>query len=382
MTKLGVRFAAALLAAVSSGAAASTSGTCTITDVAPGVALGGPGPQKLLPLSDAVGVEMPVTFDETTGAFSMSQDVWASRFGSAGATSDTGFGGNATEILIMPPGTVTGTIDAAGDITLPRFPFTFGTDYCPAPNNRYPVVANLDAGSQFLTLGPAATELHGVALDFTTGLVTLVGGGTIPGTCATGPIITFLTLTCRMSPIPDKTKLPPPPSLAKPTGLARIGKPLPTTPPSKPDKGDILTLGATLTPGVAGKLDFTANVFIRLADASGTDRIIVEAPAGTLAAKGKSFQVVDRPPGKTGVDPDGTVIQVLTGQKANGTVTAATGGLIRFTPGKKGVKLQTKLQGLDLSPLTGAGQIAVAVGPYTATAPFTVTGKGKSRRLR
>jgi hypothetical protein len=374
--------AAALVAAASSTALASTSGTCTITDVAPGVAAGGPGPQKLLPIAEAVGVAMPVTFDEATGAFSMSQDVWASMFGSAGATSDTGFGGHATEILIMPPGTVTGTIDAAGNITLPSFPFTFGTDYCPAPNNRYPVVANLDSAPQFLTLGPAVTELHGAALDFATGLVTLVGGGKILGTCATGPIITFLTLTCRMNPVPDKAKLPPAPALLKLQGSAAIGKPLPATPPSKPDKGDVLTLDTTVVPGVAGKLDFTANTFIRLADPTGTDLVVVEAPAGTLSAKGKSFQVLDRPPGKNGTDPDGAVIQVLMGQKATGTVTAATAGLIRFTPGKKGVKLKATLQGLDLSTLTGSGELAVAVGPYTATAPFTVTGKGRHLRLR
>ncbi|HLK13150.1 MAG TPA: hypothetical protein VKW76_17365 [Candidatus Binatia bacterium] len=363
-----------LLAALSVGPAAqgATSGTCTISNVGPRVEAGGPGPLALPPFGGADGFAMPVTFDETTGAFSMNQAAWAAAFPN-GVGNDTGFGGNATEILSMPQAvTVTGTIDSAGDITLPGFPLTLGTAFCPPPNNSYPIVANFDSAPQFLTLGPAPVEVQGAALNFTTGQVSLKGAGLIPGTCATGPIITSVTMTCTLAPIPDRTKLPAPPTLTKVSGSGRIGKPLPATQPSKPAKGDVLSLAAQLSPG-GMSFDFTANVFLSLTGSNGKALVTVEIPAGSLSPKGKGYQVVDS---------SGTVIAVLAGQKANGAVLATTGGTVRFKRGKKGFALQAHLQGLDLSTLSGAGQMAVAVGPYTATAPFTATGKGKSRRLR
>ena len=369
-----------LVALTTGPAIAATSGTCTITSVAASIAGGGPGSLLLPPVTSATGLAMPVTFDETTGAFSMSRDAWASTFGSGGAEEPTGFGSGSDYFLIMAPGTITGTLDSGGNVVLPGFGFTFATDVCQPPNNSYPLLADLDSGLQFLTLGLTPVEAHGTALDFATGSVTLMGADVIPAPCLTSPLVSAMTLICTLSPIPDKTKLPPPPALTKLTGLAKIGKPLPPTQPSTPDKGDVMRLGGKLAPGAA-KLDFTVDVFIRIADASGNDLVLVEVPAGKLTPKGKGFQVVDRPPGKNGTDPDGIVIQVLVGQKANGTVTSATAGTIRFTVSKKGIQIKGLLQGLDLSALSKSGTATVAVGPYAMTAPFTVHGAGKSRRI-
>lgn len=359
-----------LVALAAGPAVAATSGTCTITSVAASITAGGPGNLPLPPIAVANGLAMPVTFDETTGAFSMSRDVWANTFGPLGGEAPTGFGPN--DFLIMAPGTITGTIDAAGDVTLPGFGFTFSTDACQPPKNSYPLLTNLDSGLQILTLGLTPVEVQGAALDFATGSVTLKGADVIPAPCLTSPLVSAMTLTCTLNPIPTQSKLPPPPALTKLGGLARIGKPLPSTPPSKPDKGDLLALSGTLKAGAA-KLDFAADVFLRLADAGGNDLVLAEVPAGKLGRKGKGYQVTDS---------TGTVIEVLIGQKSSGAISSATAGTVRLTPGKKGMRLQARLQGLDLSGLTGSGQATIAVGPYTATAPFTVAGKGKSRRLR
>jgi hypothetical protein len=353
--------AAILLTAISApGVAMATSGTCTITNIASHIAGGGPGVLDLPPVSRAAGIALPVTFDEANGTFSLTRDVWASTFGPTGAEAPTGFGPGSDYFLIMTPGTVTGTIDAGGNITLPGFPFTFSTDVCEPPKNTYGLTTTLETGLQILTLGPTPVEVHGTALDFSTGSVELFGAGVIPAPCLTSPLVSGINLTCTLSPIPDRSKLPAAPKVTKVTGVGKLGKPLPATQPSKPDKGDVLTLNGVLTPGGA-KLDFTSTVIIRVTDSAGTDLIFVEVPTGTLARKGKAYVVND---------PGGSVLTVLIGQKSNGPVSSTTGGTVRFTQVKKTVKLAAKLQGLDLSGLNKTGQATIAVGPYTLTAPF------------
>jgi len=367
---IGLALGALLLAAIGPGVARATSGTCTVTNVAASIETGGPGGLRLPPATVANGLAMPVELDEATGAFSLSRDTWAAMFGAAGAEAPTGFGGNY--FLIMAPGAVAGTIDAAGNITLPGFTFTFSTDVCEPPKNSYPVLTNLDSALQFVTLGLTSVTIQGAALDFSTGVVTLKGADEIPAPCLTSPLVAALTLTCQLSPLPDRTKLPPAPTLTKLAGVGKIGKPLPTTPGGKPDKGDVLTLGATLTSGAA-KFDFTQTVFIRLGDMSGNDLVVVDVPAGKLTRKRNGFQVTDT---------NGTVIEVLVGQKSSGPVSATTGGTLRFTQGKKGVlKMHARLQGLDLSGLSPSGSATVAVGPYAMTASFAVRGGGKRRLL-
>jgi hypothetical protein len=356
-----------------SSIAAATSGTCTVTGAAPHVRAGGPGnldlPSVNLPPG---GVPLAVEFDEATGAFSLSRDAWFAVFGPNGAQGPTGFGPN--DFLIMAPGTVNGTIDAAGNITLPGFEFTFGTDFCPPPDNVYPITSNLDSGLQFVTIGPTPVELQGTALDFSTGGVTLFGGALLLTACgAPGGLVTGMSLTCTLNPIPDQSKLPPAPAVTKLGGLVKIGKPLPSTPPAKPDKGDILTLTGALSPGAA-KLDATVAVFIEIADANATNLVVLEVPAGKLVQKGKTLQVTDT---------DGSAIMVLTGQKSSGAVSSATGGSIRFTQAKKkSLKLHARIQGLDLAGLKGSATATVALGPYALTHALTVKGTGNTRHLR
>jgi hypothetical protein len=352
---------AILLMAISApGVAMATSGTCTITNIASHIAAGGPGILDLPPVSRAAGIALPVEFDEASGTFSLTRDVWASTFGPAGAEAPTGFGPGSDYFIIMTPGTVTGTIDSGGNITLPGFPFTFSTDVCEPPKNTYGLTTNMESGLQILTLGPTPVEVQGKVLDFSTGSVELFGASVIPAPCLTSPLVSGINITCTLSPIPNQSKLPAAAKMTKVTGVGKLGKPLPATQPSKPDKGDLLTLNGVLTPGGA-KLDFTSTVIIRVADSAGTDLVFVEVPAGQLAHKGKAYVVND---------PKGSVLTVLIGQKSNGPVSSTTGGTVRFTQTKKTVKLAAKLQGLDLSALNKTAQTTIAVGPYTLTAPF------------
>ena len=349
-----------LMAISAPDVAMATSGTCTITDIASHIAGGGPGVLDLPPVSQAVGLAMPVEFDEASGTFSLTRDVWANRFGPAGAEAPTGFGPGSDYFLIMTAGTVTGTIDAGGNITLPGFSFTFSTDVCEPPKNTYGLTTNLDTGLQILTLGPTPVEVQGKALDFSTGSVELFGADVIPAPCLTSPLVSGINLTCTLSPIPDQSKLPAAPKVTRLAGVGKLGKPLPTTQPTKPDKGDVLTLKGALAPGGA-KLDFTSRVIIRVADGTGTDLLFVEVPSGKLVHKGKAYVVKDT---------NGSVLTVLIGQKSNGPVSSTTGGTLRFTQTKKSVKLAAVLQGLDLTGVSSTAQVTIAVGPYTLTAPF------------
>jgi hypothetical protein len=269
----------------------------------------------------------------------------------------------------MSAGTVSGTIDAGGNVTLPKFAMAFATDFCPPRSPDYPIVPDLETGTQFRFVpGQQVFALEGVALDFTTGTLTLEGQDIIPSACgAPGAILSGLRLTCTLAPIPDRSQLPPPPTLTKPAGKAKIGKPLPSTPPKKPDKGDTLTLKIRLagwpTLDLAGE-----DTYARVANGDG-DLVVLRVPAGKFGTRGKKSQVRDT---------DGSAIQVLTGHKQS----AGFGGTITLATAKGGATLKLRVQGLDLGRLSGAASLTIAIGPHSATAAVTATGSGKSRRLR
>ncbi len=354
---------AAVLAVATASVASATTGTCTVSKAAAAIAVGGPGAQSLPPLGVAVGVKLPVTFDEATGTFSLSRDPWATQFGADGATGGTGFG--PTYSLIMNAGTVSGTIDASGNITLPGFPFAFGTTACnTTPPTVYPLTANVEASEQFVPFGRDPAVLHGTPLDFTTGAVTLVGGGEIDS-CIAGPLVTALLFTCTLDPIPDKTKLPAPPAVAKVSGTVKIGKV--SSPPSQSDKGDVLTVNVRIVPGAA-VFDYTQALFIQVTDTGKNTVAFLEVPAGKLAKAGKRFQVTDS---------DGSAIDALIGRKLPST----PGGTIRIVAGKKATVLKARVQGLDLAAVSGSGTATVALGPYALAHDFAVRGSGKRRRL-
>jgi hypothetical protein len=209
--------------------------------------------------------------------------------------------------------------------------------------------------------GKSPTEVQGKALDFSTGSVELFGADVIPAPCLSSSLVSGINLTCTLSPIPDQSKLPAAPKVTRLVGVGKLGKPLPATQPSKPDKGDVLTLKGVLAPGAA-KFDFTSRVIIRVADSTGTDQVFIEVPAGKLVHKGKAYVVND---------PNGSVLTVVTGQKMSGTVSSTTGGTVRFTQAKRSVKLVAVLQGLDLSGVDGTAQATFVVGAYTLPASFS-----------
>jgi len=361
---LGALVAAVLLHGLPR-AVGAVSGACTITSAISTNNLDLP-----FDVSIASGLAMPVEFDAPSGTFSMKRDAWSAEFGPDGAQFETGFGPHG--FLIMDPGTVSGTIDAAGNVTLPGFAMAFATDFCPPRSPDYPIVPDLATGLQFRFVTGQIFPTEGVPLDFTNGTLTLEGQDIIPAACgAPGPLLSGLRLTCTLMPIPDRTQLPPAPSLAKLGGKAKIGRPLPVTPPRKPDKGDVLALKARLA-GWPSPLDLSGEDFYaRLAGGDG-DIVLLRVAAGRFQVKGKRTEVRDT---------DGTAIQVVTGHKESGPVSAAPGGMITFVTDRRGTALKFRVQGLDLGRLSGSASATIAVGPHSATADITVQGSGKNRRL-
>jgi len=367
-----------LLAALPAVARA-TSGTCTIGSfftIIDNIAVGP------FPVSVATGVAMPVEFDETNGAFSVKRDAWSSAFGATGAAFLTV---GIHSFIIMFPGTVNGTIDRVGTVPLPNFVSVFATAY-QEPPPRYTVAPNLTTGLQFATVGGTLYAHQGVKLDTSTGDITLEGVDVIGAAVGTpGATLSGYRFTCRLSPIPNLANLPASaggghgsaaaPSLAHPKGKGRIGKPLPSTPPAKPDKGDVLVLKTQVDPGGA-TLDLAGqDFFLRLGP------LTLHVAKGNFKKSGSVFRVVDNPPDKSGKDSDGTIIEAIAGQKTNGAVSSALGGTISLTEGKKATVLALHVQGLDLSGLSGTATLTVAVGPYSASKDVTVRGGGKSRKF-
>lgn len=361
-----IGFTVLLLVVAMHSAVHATEGTCTITHATSA---------NNLNLTFAIpvvnGLVMPVSFDEASGTFSMSRDAWSSQFGANGATFATGFGPDG--FLILGPGTVTGTIDAGGNVVLPDFALAFATDFCPPRSPDYPLSPNLTTEAQFLEVTGQTFSTTGVPLDFSTGSLTLEGQDVIPSACgAPGALLSGLRLTCTLSPIPNQASLPPAPTLAATGGKAIIGKPLPTTPPTKPVKGDVLTLKTKLEGWVAPPVDFGRDVHVNLATGDGTV-VLLHVPAGKLQTKGKKAFVKDT---------DGTSIVVVTGHEANDTVSAAFGGTVTFISGKKGIVLKVRVLGLDLQGVTGPLTLAVAVGPRSATVAVNANGTGKVRKIK
>jgi hypothetical protein len=105
--------------------------------------------------------------------------------------------------------------------------------------------------------------------------------------------------------------------------------------------------------------------------------VLLKVPAGKFQAKGSGFAFVDKAPGKSGTDKDGTNLVVYQGQKSNGAVSSAIAGTIKVAKRKGALNVTAKLQGLDLGALSGAGTLVLQVGPYTLTANVTLSGNGK-----
>jgi hypothetical protein len=369
MRTTAVLLAVLLLLSAAPGPVRAGQGTCTITNLITIDDLDLP-----FPIPIANGVAMPIEFDEAAGTFSMARDVWSAQFGPGGAPFLVGFG-SIQGFIVMSAGNVQGTIDTAGNVTLPGFPMAFATDACMPRSPDYPIAPDLASQTQFTANLGRVFRLHGDPLDFNTGKLHLVGEDLIPAAClAPSGLLVGLDLTCTLTPIPDRTKLPQAPVIRKIAGKARIGNPLPAAPPAKPDKGDLLALTTELVNWKAPIDAVGEDVYVRLAPlGDGPDFVMLRVPAGKFQPKGK--KVVVR-------DADGTAIEVVTGHKKTDTVSAAFGGTITFVTGKKTTNVKLSILGLDLGALTAGGTVTVAVGPRSATAPLTVRGSGKNRKLR
>jgi hypothetical protein len=387
---------AVILAAVVPGAAQAVSGTCRISsflNTNPNLGLDFPVPV-------ANGLEMPIEFDEGAGTFSMQRDAWAARFGTAAGgpyscsvtrtqpcsrldpdltveecsppacptcqppTSDDAevcaAGAQFSTVgirsyLLMTPGTVTGTIDRAGHVTLAGFEQSFMTEF-EKPLRPITDRPTVSTGIRQTSLGPETYVSEGVALDFATGDVTIAGNDLLFGAPGSGGTnVNGLRMTCRLNPIPVPANLPAAPAL-KAAGKV---------------KGETLTLAGKLTPGkTALTLDGTQDLFVRLA-AGGETRVLVFVPSGKFSLRGRKLTATE-PPGTEG---NGTNVKALAGRKGSGESKAPVGGKVTVTAGKKFAKLALKVEGLDLSGFTGAGTaVTVVVGTQNATDAVAVSG--------
>lgn len=355
--------AAGLILAVSGGVRATT-GTCTILDLhQPSLNLDF---DFTVPIADDLA--MPVEFDEAAGTFAMQRDAWSQRFGDTGAQYDTLNGIHG--FLTMRPGTVGGTMDAAGNVTLPRFAVEISTDFesLVDPSVQHlthiPIMPPMSTGITQTTIGGQPWASEGVALDFTTGVLTLAGTDVLRNAAGSNSDnASGMLLRCGLSPIPARTRLPRAPAL-RVRGTVKAGA---------ADKGDALALQGKLRAGKTPlAIDPAADLFIRLA-AGGHETALLLVPAGTLVRKGHTLRVTDA---------DGTHIHVLVGRRSLGAAgSAPTAGTVTLRVGKRSAAIAANVHGLGLAAFVGAASVTVAAGAQVATAPAAVRGSGAVRRF-
>ncbi len=383
-------FAAAVAVASLVSVAQATSATCTITKfIQPNLNLG-----LNFGVPNGIGFALPVEFTEGSGAFSVSQHTWFEQFGQPGLQFNT-VDSDIHGFLSMPDGTVAGTADGNGEIALPSFPFTQTTDYLcdtcdpmnPETYTYFPVTGvDLMTGLQFRVLSGKSYVVEGTPIDFTAGSVELYGVGFLAGAPGgPGTNLSGVDITCTLSPIPSQTALPSGPTIAKITGKLKVD----SGALKDGGKGDALTLKAALTPG-ATPFDLTgASPFILRV---GGVTLLVQPNAFTV--KGKKLLVKRDDTCKikkgatSGVCRANTAttctkvadcaglakLEVVEGQKVTAGATSLVSGQLLVANGKKGATVTLKLQGLDLSTVTGAQTVRLAIGRANARKAVTVSG--------
>ena len=365
--------------------ARATTGTCTITSMAQ------INPYPLgftFPMPIATGFAIPVEFDEAAGRFTIHHDAWRAQFPDLGAEFNTI--GGVHGYLQFDPGETVGTIDASGLIALPGFGVTNSTDF-ESPPPVLPVVGHdVSTGPVVKTISTVSRAVVGVPVDFATGKVVLVGLGLIVGAPGGGGTnMAGFRMACTLSPIPDASLLPPGAALAKVKGKAKRDK----KPFEHGSKADQLTLKATVTPGPTPLvLDGTQSLVLGIS-VGGAETVTVYVAAGDFRKKGKKIVVTRDDTCKikknatTGVcRNDGSTcesfsecagdpaLQVLAGRKEEGDAQSQLGGTITLKPGKGGTSvLSAKIQGLDLSTVSGNVDLTVAIGPVSAGAQAAVS---------
>jgi hypothetical protein len=338
--------ALALVAVLVAAPAHALDTTCTIAqvDVAgtfPFNAIGGSG------------LALPVHIDEASGAFSLDRTPWDASYGANGLEFNVGFGG-VHGFLSLGSGAVQGTIDGAGQIVLPAFACRFGTDYLP-PITMVDLDPTISTGLQVAALGGENRAFEGVALDFTSGSLTLVGVDKLQLVTdnLTGPRI-----RCRLDAVPDANALPHPATLRTASGRVQTNA-----------KGSRLLLTAQVAAGgLPVALDGSADVVVRLrAEGATTDLLLVRVRSAQLSAKGKAHQAADT---------DGSAVEVLTGRD-----TPAAGKLI-VKSGKKGSSLKLDLTGVSLAGASGGLDLAVVAGARTIHRGLAVHATRHGMKLR
>jgi hypothetical protein len=341
----------------------------------------------------ANGFAIPVDFDEAAGTFTMHHDAWRTQFPGLGAQFLTI--GGVHGFLQFDAGDTTGTIDASGTIALPSFGVTNSTDYVDPPPTLPVVNHDVSTGAVVKSVSVVSRAVLGVPLDFATGKLVLVGLGFIQGAPGSGGTnMAGMRIACTLSPIPDKSLLPPGASLTKVKGKTKLDKKT----FENGSKADQLTLKTTLTAGPTPLvLDGTKPLVLGLS-VGGTDRVTMFVAGGKFQKKGKKLVVTrdDTCKIKKGAtsgtcrvgggtcetfadcasDP---ALQVLAGRKTDGDAESQLGGSIAITSSKGGSAVLTvKVQGLDLASVTGATDVTVALGAVSAgTQVQTTSGKIK-----
>ncbi|MCW5892094.1 MAG: hypothetical protein KIT14_16340 [bacterium] len=305
----------------------------------------------LSPVPSANGYDIEVDVDEAAGTFIVRREAMPPfEFGSPG--------GNVALRLAGP--VVAGRIDAKGHVRLG--PWSLEADFAGIPLPQSPVFSTgIKSNQQFDKEFPSV----GAALDFTTGILTLDGNAKIASApIISEPVATNYKITCRLAPIPNAAALPAGASLVKPRGTAKVkGAP----------EGDSLVLTAKLVPPAEG-LDIAGrDVVVQIGDTPETALLFSVAHADVLGAKGKKRLVKDA---------GGASLRVLKGRKGTDETPVPTSGSLVVTPGKKSIALKLTLKGLDLAALSGTQQVTVGIGDVSASAPVTVAGSGKKRKLK
>jgi hypothetical protein len=332
----------ALVAAPLAGAA-----ECTVTRMA--VTVGSTGLAGSL--SFATPPVFPVTVDAATGTVV---------FDLAGfpATMFTIVG--IQNLLAFPPATVSGTLDGAGNMTVPDVPMQFTTFFGGTPTD-LSVSPDVTTGIAAVTVSGADVATAGRPLDFATGAVRLRGEGTIEGAPGAGAALSAgLDVECTLAPVPDPGSLPAGPALLRAHGRVRPAK--------DATLGDTLALQATWRNGAPAVDAATSDVFVRVHDGDATV-VLLRVPATTLAVRGKKLVASDE---------DGSAIHVVAGRKTN----APVGGTLTLRRLRKGYKLSLAEHGLDLTSLGTAASVTLDLGPAAAADTVTVKRKGGRVALR
>lgn len=361
-----------LLAVVLAAQAGATPvpGTCTVTSMAT-IAKGGAITKNFVidPLPPAIAFNVSV--DASTGAFTFDRTGWPNHYvfvavpgGDPNTTED-----DIHAALTLPQDTVTGTIDAAGNITLPDFTFTTATDYCHPDECSLDATATLTTGFAYALLSGQSYATRGVPLDFQTGSFQLQGAVPWPDAPGGGSV-TGLLIACTLAPIP--TGLPAAPTLTAHKGQIKMGPPLPSqVPPDGKVVGDAFTLKAVVKKGAA-PIDPHSDVWLDLSDAMGHEVALFYVGKDSLQGKGKTVSATDT---------DGSVIHMIAGRKSNANVSATLGGHVVIKATKKTVAVTFTETGIDFTGLGTSAQVTLQLGSQALTAPITIRGTGAKRKF-